>query len=274
MKSNISGLNDPGNFKLSGLYFNLKRLFQSTRSSIPLKEKSDDSTQIPSLQTDKSLLWLSGALQRTYTIYLVDDHLIVLDGISALLRSMKNFIIVGTSSDPESALSEILALKPDLVITDIEMPKMSGIELSKAIRAELKDVKILALSMFQDYHHIRKMLDAGVEGYILKSIGKEELLVALQTILSGKMYLSDEASTTFLHGKPAENHAPVSRVILTPRETEIVRLIADELSNQEIGERLFISLQTVETHRKNIMRKTESKTALGLVNMAKENRWI
>lgn len=252
----------------------LKSLFGRKESSFLLQAIENNSVQNCYLHPESSLERTEWSLQKTYRIFLVDDHQIVLDGISALIRGLKHFQIVGTSTDPISALSEIVRLEPDLVLTDIEMPKMSGIELSKALKTKLPDLKILALSMFQDYAHIQKMMEAGVQGYVLKSIGKEELLKALEAILSGKMYLSDEASDMFLHGKPPENLAAPSKVILTPREIEIVRLIANELTNAEIGERLFISLQTVETHRKNIMRKTEAKTAMGLVNMAKENRWI
>lgn len=199
----------------------------------------------------------------------------VLDGMIALMKNVPGFTVVGTSTKPSNALAEIRNLNPDILITDLEMPEMDGIELTRQIRSTHPHMKVLALSMHHDYAKISKMVDAGVQGYILKSTGKEELGKALSFIMDGKTFFSDGAVESFLKGKPENETRPdKERIILTPREMEIVNCIAQEKSNEQIAETLFISPQTVETHRKNIMRKTEAKSAVGLVKMAIEKGWI
>lgn len=193
----------------------------------------------------------------------------------ALMKNVPGFAVVGTSTQPAAALSEIRNLNPDILITDLEMPVMDGIELTRQIRTTHPHMKVLALSMHHDYAKISKMVDSGVQGYILKSTGKEELGKALNFIMEGRTFFSDVAVESFLKGKAETDTRPEKdRIVLTPREKEIVNCIAQEMSNEQIAQSLFISPQTVETHRKNIMRKTEAKSAVGLVKMAIEKSWI
>jgi two-component system nitrate/nitrite response regulator NarL len=160
--------------------------------------------------------------------------------------------------------------KANIVITDINMAEMSGIELTKKIKEHNFEIKVLALSMFGDKATINEMIDAGVDGYILKNTGMDELNMALQALENGKVFFSNEVTIEMLKSikevnLPVEN---IDKVHLTARELEIIKLIADELSNGEIGEKLFISERTVETHRKNIFRKTNKKSVAGLIKYA------
>lgn len=207
-------------------------------------------------------------------VYLVDDHQMVLDGMAALLKNLPGIDLLGTSSDSRKSLALIEKLRPDILITDLEMPGWDGIELTRQVRAILPDLRVLALSMHQDYSRISQMMEAGVQGYLLKTAGREELTRALDALMEGKLYFSDEAVEALMQGKKETERRTADRILLSPREKEIVALIAQELSNEQIAGRLFISLQTVETHRKNIMRKTEAKSAIGLVKMAMEKGWI
>jgi DNA-binding NarL/FixJ family response regulator len=203
-------------------------------------------------------------------IFLVDDHPFILEGLRTLLAKSPGFRVCGESSDPLLALSLIPDSGAQILITDLSMPGLSGVELTRKIREKMPDLKVLALSMHGDEGHVREMLDAGISGYILKNTGKAELLEALNRIASGGMYFSQEVAAELLKPRPAQ--APVreqeEQIRLTPREKEIVCLIAQELSNAEIAERLFISERTVETHRKNIFHKTKTKSVAGLIRFA------
>lgn len=206
-------------------------------------------------------------------IYIVDDHQIMIDGISALLKNNKQFQIIGTNTSPLQAMAEFSVKLPDILITDINMKEMSGIELSKKVKELYPSVNILALSMHGDRQTISDMLEAGISGYVLKNTGMEELNTALTKIANGQLFFSDEVTVELMK---AINEPKVQKetVNLTTRELEIVKLISMELSNAEIGEKLFISERTVETHRKNIFRKTNTKSVAGLIKLAIEQKII
>ncbi len=201
------------------------------------------------------------------TIFILDDHQMLIDGLSALLKNEKEFHIVGTSNFPEKALDEILKLKPNILLTDVNMPIMSGIEVIKKLKPLLPDTKFIALSMAGDRQTITDMINAGALGFILKNTGKQELILALQKVATGKNHYSDDIAQTLAQSilQPAQNN------LLTTRELEIVKLIDKEYTNAQIADQLFISERTVETHRKNIFRKSETKSVLGLINWARAN---
>jgi len=206
-------------------------------------------------------------------IILVDDHQIMLDGISALLKNDERFSIVGTYTRCAEALAE--KQNVDVVITDIQMPEMNGLEFTKVIRSKFSGVFILALSMSGEDAMVSEMLNAGVNGYVLKNTGQEELKNALMTIVRGETYLSPEIAAALTRAlvaqrKEAEDPAPK----LTQREIEIIKLIAKEYSNEKIANELFISERTVETHRKNIFRKTGTKGVVGLLKYAMDKKII
>lgn len=207
-------------------------------------------------------------------IILVDDHQMMLDGLSSLLKHDKRFAISAAVNSAQAAIDLLQQQAVDIVISDINMPGMNGVELTRYIRSQFPKTKVLALSMFGERSTISEMLEAGISGYVLKNTGKDELVRALLKIQEGGLFFSDEITGEMMKSiveKPAERSAQVQ---LTSRELEIVRLIAAEKSNAEIGEALFISERTVETHRKNIFRKTETKGVVGLLKLAMEQKWI
>lgn len=207
------------------------------------------------------------------SIYIVDDHQIIIDGIKAVLANDDRFYVSGQETSPLKALLEISENCPDILITDISMKELSGIEFAKKIRGKFPELKILALSMHDDRDTISDMLEVGISGYVLKNTGMDELKSALLRISKGNLFFSKDVTTEIM--KPVSRNAAQKQTItLTPRETEIVTLISMELSNAEIGEKLFISERTVETHRKNIFRKTNTKSVAGLIKLAIEQHLI
>ncbi len=202
-------------------------------------------------------------------VYIVDDHQIMIDGIKALLKNSETFEIVGQQTNPLLAITDMQEKFADILISDISMKEMSGIELTKKMRILMPSLKILALSMNGDRETISEMLEAGVDGYVLKNTGTEELVVALTRLSSGLNYFSDDVTSEIMKSISQRKVSDQKEIInLTNREIEIVKLIAEEYSNAQIGDKLFISERTVETHRKNIFRKTNIKSVAGLVKYA------
>lgn len=204
-------------------------------------------------------------------IYIVDDHQMLIDGLKALLSDEKNISIVGENILPKQALKEIGEYRPDIVLTDINMPEMDGIELTREIKKQQPDIKIIALSMFGERETISDMLKAGVSGYILKNTGKQELLKAIDKVANGGTFFSDEISSEMM--RPA-TPPEAKEISLSQREIEVIELIAKEYTNAKIAEALFISERTVETHRKNIFRKTDTKGVIGLLKYCVDKRII
>jgi two-component system, NarL family, nitrate/nitrite response regulator NarL len=209
------------------------------------------------------------------TLFILDDHKMLIDGLKALLQNETQFKIIGEATNGKKALEFISKHVPDIVMSDISMPEMDGVAFTKALHINFPDVKVLALSMYSEKSYISEMLEAGASGYILKNTGKQELITALQKIATGGMYFSDEVSATMMKAFTERDNTPQKpQVFLTERELEIVKLIAKEYSNAQIADELFISERTVETHRKNIFRKTNTKTVIGLIKYLIENKII
>lgn len=206
-------------------------------------------------------------------LHIVDDHQMMIDGLRALLGDEPDFKIIDESNNGKVALAKIEMRQPDVLLTDISMPEMNGLELTKAVKEKFPAIKIIALSMFGERNTISEMLQAGINGYIVKNTGKQELIQAINKISQGGMFFSDEVSAEMMKviSEPQVKEEVIS---LTPREIEIVKLIAKEYSNLQIAEALFISERTVETHRKNIFRKTNTKSVVGLIKYAIEKKII
>lgn len=203
-------------------------------------------------------------------ILLVDDHEIVRDGIQSLLENEIGFNIVAEAETGSKALEKCKKFEPDLVVMDINMPKMNGIEATRQIRSEFPKIKILALTMMDEDQHIRQMIEAGASGYILKSSSKIELVDAITTVLKGNHYFSDETTQKVMmdlvkNSSKQKTNAPGN---LTNREREVLTLIAKEYTNQEIADKLYISIRTVDSHRRNLLQKTGAKNTAGLVTYA------
>jgi DNA-binding NarL/FixJ family response regulator len=204
-------------------------------------------------------------------VFIVDDHQMLIDGIKSLLKGEKKFRVIGEATRALEAFEKFKLNMPDVLITDINMPEISGIELTKMVREAFPSIKILALSMFNERSMISEMLQAGISGYILKNTGKQELLTALERISNGQLFFSEEVSIEMMKAASAPNDVPGSNVNITSREKDIIQLISREYSNKQIAEELSISERTVETHRKNIFRKTNTKSVIGLIKFATEN---
>ena len=201
-------------------------------------------------------------------IFIVDDHQIVIDGLEMLLGFEPDFEIVGTTADATKVLELFENLTVDVLLTDTNMPKLSGAELIKQVRANYPHVSILALSMNVEGESIREMVAAGALGYVLKHSSKQELIQAIKNVSEGKKYFSEEALDNLMETMQKPQLSEEEE--LTPRELEIIQLIAQDLSNKRIADQLFISERTVETHRRNIYRKTNTQTVVGLLNVARQ----
>lgn len=211
----------------------------------------------------------------TIRILLVDDHKIVRDGIISLLQDDPRLVIVGQAENGIEALDKIEKVEPDLVLLDINMPIMDGLNCAKHITEKFPNVKILTLTMLNEQEHIKNMLAAGAGGYILKSSGREELITAINTVMAGNTYFSEEVKDLIMMDmikrKTSTGKIVGEPIPLTPREIDVLQLIVDEYTNLEIAEKLFISVRTVDAHRRNLLEKTGSRNTAGLVKYALEN---
>lgn len=204
-------------------------------------------------------------------LMIVDDHQMFIDGIKALLRKETAFRFIAEANSGEDALEKLAAEQPDILITDISMPGMNGKELITRVKALNPDIKILVLSMHGEADVISDIMMHEAEGYILKNTGRKELSMALNKIVRGGTHYSEEVLLALTKKIKTEQQKDKSIHQLTEREIEIIKLILQEYSNDEIAEKLFISYRTVETHRKNINKKTEAKTVVGLIKFALQN---
>lgn len=206
-------------------------------------------------------------------VALVDDHQIVIDGLTSLLKGHERFSLAFATTNPDEVLKKLEQQPVDILLTDIMMPDMPGNVLAKQVREKFPQTQVLALSMNGDAELVNEMInEANISGYVLKNIGKQELISALEKIAGGGIYFSEEVLNG-LRDKSTTKKEP-SGIHLTEREIEIIRLIEKEYNNKQIAEALFISERTVETHRKNIFRKTNTGSVLGLVKYAYEHKLI
>ena len=204
-------------------------------------------------------------------IMIVDDHQVVIDGIKLMLKDEENMECVAEASNGHEAIAKIAELSVDLVLLDINLPDISGIEVCKKLTKNFPKIKILALTMYDKGSFIQQMFKSGASGYILKNAGKEELLTAIRTILDGDTYVSQQVSQALMNSLLKKDKSRSDFIPeLTRREKEILQLISQEYTTQEISKNLFISLNTVETHRKNLLSKFGVRNSVGLVRVAIE----
>ncbi|MDI5898940.1 response regulator [Flavobacterium yafengii] len=215
-------------------------------------------------------------MSNTIRVVLADDHVFVRDGIKSLLENEANIEVVGEATDGLEALKIVESFKPDLLILDIRMPNMTGIEVVEKLRSQNNLVKIVMLSMHESEEYVLKSIKAGADGYLLKGSSKEEFLKALQTIANGGKYFSGDISsiligqlnnsTSIQESKPM----PDEEQLITKREREILKLLLSGKGNKEIAEALDISKRTAEVHRFNLMKKLKVKNLMELSNKANE----
>ncbi|MCL4426640.1 MAG: response regulator transcription factor [Firmicutes bacterium] len=215
-------------------------------------------------------------------VLLVDDHTILRDGIRLLLSSQEDIEVVGEAGDGREAVEKVLQLQPDVVLMDIGLPVMNGIEATRTITQKRPATKVLVLTMHEDEEYVLPLLAAGASGYVLKKTASSELISALRAVAEGNAFLHPAVAKTvidkYLQGAAPEGDSGGPDG-LTEREVEVLKLVAQGLSNREIADRLFISIKTVQAHRSNIMEKLNlhdrvdlAKYAIrkGLIEMDKE----
>ena len=212
-------------------------------------------------------------------VALVDDHQIVRDGIKALLENAPNIEVVGEANTANGLLEKLDIINPNIVIVDISLPDISGIELTKQIINSHNEIKVIVLSMHTTQEFIFNAIKSGAKGYLPKNITRDELIESINQVNAGKEYFSKEISEIILKNylkqvKNPERTPETQEQQLTSRESEILKLVAEGFSNQLIADKLFISVRTVESHKNHIMQKLELTTTVELVKYALKNRII
>jgi DNA-binding NarL/FixJ family response regulator len=205
-------------------------------------------------------------------VMLVDDHQIILDGLKSLLENADEIQVVATANNGNEALNALKLLTVDVILMDIDMPKLNGIDATRQIHEKYKDVKVIMLTMHSESTMIKNLIEIGAHGYLLKNSSKEELLDAIYKVAKGEKYFSSEVTLSLLH--PQKSKTSDIKIDFTQREIEIIQLLADGLTNKEIGDKLFISHRTVDTHRTNIMKKVGVNNVAGLISFAIKNSLV
>lgn len=209
-----------------------------------------------------------------FNILIADDHEVLRHGIATILNKNTTVNKLYEANNGLEALAKCNEHDDiDIILLDINMPDMDGIEATKQIKDQFPDIEIIALSMLDDRETIRNMLKAGASSYVLKSAGKTDINKAIENVSLGKPFFSDEIAFKVLNQPSPDDspEKPENATHLTDRETEILRLIVNEYTNQEIADKLYISKRTVDTHRTNLLEKTGSKNTAGLVRFALKN---
>lgn len=199
---------------------------------------------------------------------IIDDHAVVLDGLKTMLNAFENLDVVYTTQNANELLQYFQTGVPDVLLMDIQMPEISGIDLCKQVMKQYPSVKIIAFSSFDDSNYVKQIFRNGARGYLLKNSDKHTILKAIETVMQNEEYMDENIKKILLQESITGQRRSIFEVPLTKREKEILKLIAEGLSSQEIANTLFISLRTVETHRLNINQKLDVKNTAGLVKEA------
>lgn len=214
----------------------------------------------------------------TAKIFIVDDHQLVRDGFVAILKEHSDeFQLLGEANNGLALLHDLKNMDtlPDIILMDINMPVMNGVEATKQLKKEFSEIKVIALTMMKQSTHIKQMLKAGAMGYILKDCDKSELLTAIHTVASGKTYFSQSVTQeVMLELTRIKKEALKTNKALSKREMEVLNLIVQDMSNQQIADKLNISPRTVDTHKQNILSKTGTNSVAGVVVYAIKNNLV
>ncbi len=207
-------------------------------------------------------------------IIIADDHEFFRNGLKMVINRLKYAKVIGEAANGKDLLELLEKKEPDIVLIDIEMPVMNGIEATRIALETYPDLKIVALTMFEDGEYVQSMIDAGAKGFLLKNITKDVLDQALQAVSSGNSYYSPELWEFFTRKISKDNRKEDEEIQLTKREKEILQLICDGLSNKEIADQLFIAERTVVGHKSNLLSKTNCKSTIGLLSYAIKNKLV
>lgn len=208
-------------------------------------------------------------------VIIADDHKIVVDGLVSILEAEKNINVVGTALNGQQVINLLRTLKFDIAILDVEMPDMTGVQLSNYIKEHYPEIKILILTMYKSKEFISQIISAGAKGYILKNRGGEELVKAIYTIYEGKSFIGQEVTDILLEALQTKmKKEKISQIKLTRREKEVLKLIIKGLTSKQIGQELHIAPATVDTHRRNLIDKTNVANSRELISFAIENKII
>lgn len=209
-------------------------------------------------------------------ILLVDDHRLIRDAIHSYMEGDDEYEVVGEASHGQEAIRTLEDTEVDVVLMDINMPIMGGLECTTEITKRWPNIKVLTLSMMSDNQHIKQMMGAGASGYVLKNCTEKELKKAIKTVYEGDTYYSSEVTeivmTNLMKNNPTKTSHLVVDMPLTEREKEVLELIIKEFTNNEIADKLFISNRTVDAHKRNLLEKTGAKNIAGLVMYAINNQ--
>ncbi|RYZ46099.1 MAG: response regulator transcription factor [Sphingobacteriales bacterium] len=203
-------------------------------------------------------------------VYIVDDHTVLIEGIYSLLQNEKGIEMAGYATSGTNCLDFFSKHTADVILMDISLPDVNGIDLCKQVKRNWPGVMVLALSTFNQGTYVRKMLEAGASGYLLKNSGKQEIIEAIKLVSKGKTYFSFDAGQALKSATRLQNAIPP----LTKREKEVLVLIAEGLTNNQIATKLFISIDTVDSHRKNLHSKLNVKNTAQLIRFALESNLI
>jgi DNA-binding NarL/FixJ family response regulator len=210
----------------------------------------------------------------TTRLAITDDHEMVLKGIETMISNTPEIEVVGTYNNAHDTLKRISRDKPDILLLDINLPDINGINLCKQLLKNYPNLKIIALTNYEDTSFVKRILNNGAHGYLLKNTDRLELIEALKTVLSGEQYLQADIKKKLLFQSKGNSASNSLIVNLTRREKEVLQAISEELTTQEISAKLFISPKTVETHRMNIMSKLGAKNSVGIIKIALEKHLL
>lgn len=199
---------------------------------------------------------------------IADDHLLVINGIKSMLEKAQHIEILFAEHNGDALLKALKTVTPDVILLDIQMPGASGIDLCKIVTKDYPETKVIALTNFEESHYVKQMMRNGAVGYLLKNTDQETLIKAIEAVNKGEQFIDKQIQNALLNEMISGKKRKIDEVFLTKRELEILELIAKENSNQEIADKLFISLRTVQTHRLNITQKLDAKNTAGLVKEA------
>ncbi len=207
-------------------------------------------------------------MSKPIRVAICDDHRIVIDGLRTLLNGVDDVDCVGTASNGLEALHLAEHIGIDVLLTDLDMPEMSGTQLTDRIKAKKPEVKVLVLSMHDEPAVVEQAMNAGADGYLVKSAGRDEVLLAIREVHAGRRHFGSGVMEAFMkHGARVQQGSALLKD-LSEREIEVLAALAEGLGNKEIGEKLFISPRTVDTHRTNLMKKLDTHNVAGLVRIA------